>query len=70
MIEWGSFALVAAVSIGSAAALVALFALGLRLLAVDDRGGGVRIGAYSCFVLSALGALYGVYLVIPYFHAG
>jgi hypothetical protein len=70
MIEWGSFALVAAVSIGSAAALVALFALGLRLLAVDDRGAGVRIGAYSCFVLSALGALYGVYLVIPYFHAG
>ncbi|MCI0158617.1 peptidase [Leifsonia shinshuensis] len=26
-------------------------------------------GAYACFVLCGLGVLYGLYLIIPYFHA-
>jgi hypothetical protein len=70
MIVWGDFVVVALVSIGSAAALVALFAAGLRLLAVDSTNGGVRIAAYACFVVAALGALYGIYLIIPALHAG
>jgi hypothetical protein len=70
VIDWGSFIVVALVSIGSAAAIVALFALGLRLLAVDGSGAGIRIGAYACFAVSALAALYGVYLIVPYFHGG
>jgi len=68
MIDWGAFLVVAAVSIGSAAALVALFAAGLRLLAVDSGNVGIRLTAYVCFVLAALGTLYGVYLIIPALH--
>jgi hypothetical protein len=68
VIDWGSFVLVAVVSIGSAALLVALFASGLRLLAVDASRVAPRILAYACFVLAALGALYGIYLIIPALH--
>jgi hypothetical protein len=68
MIDWKAFVLVALVSIGSAAGLVALFAAGLRLLAVDTTHRAVRGAAYACFVLAALGALYGVYLIIPSLH--
>ena len=68
MIDWTAFILVAVVSIGSAALLVSLFAVGLRLLAVDSRRFAIRATAYLCFVLAALGALYGVYLIIPSLH--
>lgn len=68
MINWGAFVAVAVVSIGSAAVLVALFALGLRLLAIDTRHRIVRAAAYSCFAIAAFGALYGVYLIIPSLH--
>jgi hypothetical protein len=65
VIEWGAFAIVAGVSIGAAVGLVALFSLGLRLLAVETHGAGVRVAAYACFVVAAAGALYGIYLLIP-----
>ncbi|HEX4444224.1 MAG TPA: hypothetical protein VHZ81_11680 [Galbitalea sp.] len=65
MIDWAAFIVVAAVSIGSAAVLVAIFALGLRLLAIAETHRGVRVVAVTCFVVAAAGALYGVYLVIP-----
>lgn len=68
MIDWTAFVIVAVVSIGSAAAVVALFALGLRLLAVDAGKRIVRAAAYACFTVAALGALYGVYLIIPSLH--
>jgi predicted permease len=68
MIDWSAFVVVALVSIGSAAALVALFAVGLRLLAVDRQRRGIRAAAYACFVLAALGALYGIYLIVPALH--
>lgn len=64
-IDWQAFVVVALVSIGTATVLVALFSLGLRLLAVPDRGVVVRAAAYACFVVAALGTLYGVYLLIP-----
>jgi hypothetical protein len=70
VIDWGAFIVVAVVSIGSAAGLVALFAAGLRLLAVDPRTIGIRVAAYGCFAVAALGALYGIYLVIPAAHLG
>ncbi|MCU1526502.1 MAG: hypothetical protein JWP75_265 [Frondihabitans sp.] len=70
MIDWGAFLVVAVVSIASAAALVGLYSLGLRLLAVDPRPTVVTVGAYACFVIAAVGALYGVYLIIPTFHGG
>lgn len=68
MIDWGAFVLVAAVSIGSATALVAIFAAGLRLLAVDPARGFVRPLAYACFAVAAIGALYGISLLIPALH--
>lgn len=68
MIDWGAFIVVAVVSIGSAAAIVALFACGLRLLAVEPRRGAMSALAYACFAVAALGALYGVYLIIPSLH--
>jgi hypothetical protein len=70
MIDWGAFIIVAVVSIASAAAIVSVYAVGLRLLAAEPRRGGVTAGAYACFVVAALGALYGIYLVIPSFHGG
>jgi hypothetical protein len=70
VIDWISFILVAVVSIGASAAIVALFAAGLRLLAVDGRRAIIRSGAYACFAVAALGVLFGIYLIIPVFHAG
>ena len=29
-----------------------------------------RIGAYACFVLCGIGVLYGIYLIVPFFHQG
>lgn len=68
MINWGSFVLVAVVSIGSAAAIVALFAFGLRLQAIDSPRALVRAASYGCFGLAAAGALFGVYLIVPALH--
>jgi len=70
MIDWGAFIVVAIVSIASAAALVTVYSVGLRLLAADDRPVAATFGAYACFVLCALGVLYGLYLIIPAFHGG
>jgi hypothetical protein len=70
MIDWGAFIVVALVSIASAAAIVTVYSVGLRLLAADDRRSIATVGAYGCFAISALGALYGLYLIIPAFHGG
>lgn len=67
MIEWGAFALVFAVSLGAAVAVVALFATGLRLLAVesDSLVRTRRLAAFTCFVLCGLAVLFGVALILP-----
>lgn len=70
MIDWAAFVIVAVVSLVSAAALVSLYAFGLRLLAVDARPAIVTVSAYACFVVCALGVLYGIYLIIPTLHGG
>ncbi|GAA4669463.1 hypothetical protein [Frondihabitans cladoniiphilus] len=69
-IDWGAFITVALVSLVSAGALVAVYATGLRLLAVEPRPAIASFGAYACFVVCALGVLYGIYLIIPSLHAG
>jgi hypothetical protein len=70
MVDWGAFLTVAIVSIAATAAVVALFATGLRLQAADVATGITRVGSYACFVVAALGALFGLYLLIPAFHGG
>jgi hypothetical protein len=68
MIDWRGFLLVAFVSIASAAALVAVFATGIRLLAVEPRGKLASSAAFACFGVAALGVLFGIYLIVPSLH--
>ncbi|ARC56528.1 hypothetical protein AS850_05500 [Frondihabitans sp. 762G35] len=70
-IDWGAFVVVAVVSLVAAGALVSLFAAGLRLLAVEgSSAAAARVAAYACFAVCALGVLFGIYLIVPAFHAG
>jgi len=53
-------------SVVGACSVVALYSFGLTLVGTTNI---VRRGlGRACFVLAALVVLYGVYLVIPYFH--
>jgi hypothetical protein len=67
VIDWGAFAVVSLVALGSATAVVALFATGLRLLA-DESDSLVRtrrLAAVTCFVLCGVAVVLGVALVLP-----
>lgn len=68
MIDWSAFVVVALVSLLSAAALVSLYSFGLRLLTVESRTTARTLAGYACFVICALGVLYGIYLIVPGFH--
>jgi hypothetical protein len=83
MIEWGSLLLVAAVAIGATTALVSMFSLGMRWLtnarhyvSSSKKGSAKAIraevlnrsGAYIMFTLCATALIYGIYLIVPYFH--
>ncbi len=83
MIEWNSLILVAIVSIVGSTVLVASFSLGMRLLtnarhlvpgAKKGKTKAIRAevlnrsGAYIMFTICASALIYGIYLIIPYFH--
>ncbi|MEY3677044.1 MAG: hypothetical protein RL351_271 [Actinomycetota bacterium] len=82
MINWNSLILVAAVAIGSSVGLVTVFSLGMRLLTnakniqeTTKKSQGVRpaeaayrIASYLLFTICASAVLYGIYLIVPYFH--
>lgn len=76
MIEWGSFLLVAVVSLIAAGALVTAASFGLRLY---DRGQRELVSSHASgraamtfarilFCLCALIVAFGVYLIVPAFH--
>jgi hypothetical protein len=69
VIDWGAFAVVGLASLFAATAIVTLYAFGLRLL--YSRAGHIgkprRIAGVSCLAVCALGALYGIYLIVPGF---
>jgi hypothetical protein len=66
MIDWAAFVVVFVATIVAASLVVTLYSLGLRLV---DRSTGVkRFSGVACFVVCALVVLYGVYLIIPFFH--
>ena len=83
-IDWGAFAIVAVTSLVATAVIVSLYSLGVRLLSVGrnttaaaeevDTEGGVdrpliaTVGAVTCFVLCAAAVLFGIYLIVPFFH--
>lgn len=82
MINWSSLILVASVAIGATVGLVSVFSLGMRLLTnarnIQDntkkKQGAKpaevvnRIAAYLMFAICTSAVLYGIYLIVPYFH--
>jgi len=74
-IDWGSFLLVASVSIAAAVVLSAAYAGGVRLLAAT-RGPdgshrsapGAMAGAVVLFAVGIAAVLLGLWLAIPAFH--
>ncbi len=80
-VDWGSIAFVFVATLVAAVAIVAIYSLGLRLLAIgsaDDAPGvssqrsarppAATIGGFACIGIGAAAVLYGIYLVIPQFH--
>jgi hypothetical protein len=73
VIDWGAFGLVALVSLVAAAALVTLYASGVRLMTWSQSGSLMRtkrLGAIACFVLCGALVLFGIYLIVPALHGG
>jgi hypothetical protein len=83
MINWQSFLVVALASIGFTTLVVSLFSFGMRLLTnskhalLAAKKGKVsavrsealnRFGAYALFAVCAVALIYGIYLIVPYFH--
>ncbi len=72
IIDWGSFLAVAAASLIATCVVVGLYSLATRLLAAAGSAPQVSraalVGAYTCFTLCGLAVLYGIYLIVPYFH--
>lgn len=81
-VDWASIAEVTVVTLVAAVAIVTLYAVGLRLLAVGQtpdpeaptagpsaRPIGATLGAYACIGVGVLAVFYGIYLVVPLFHA-
>ncbi|AYD89800.1 hypothetical protein D4740_00935 [Actinomyces sp. 2119] len=77
MIDWASLAQVTVVTILGAAVVVVIVSLAARLLDVaharrrQSRSRGLmaaELGAGACFLLAGAITLYGIWLIIPYFH--
>ncbi len=82
-INWSNFLLVAAASIGASALIVSVFSLGMRALSNAEfvsesakkgdlaslrKESASRAAAYALFAISAAAVVYGIYLIVPYFH--
>jgi hypothetical protein len=72
--KWLELFSVAGATLVSSVTVVVLYSLGVRLTAIagDTRNSPAswtRPLAYACFAVCAAAILYGLYLIIPYFHA-
>lgn len=74
-IAWHSLGLVLLVGLLAGAGTVIVFTGGVLGLSVAgsarERGQGTALGygvAALCFLLCALGVVYGIYLIVPQFH--
>jgi hypothetical protein len=65
-IDWLAFVTVVAVALVGALAIVGLFSLGLRV--GDSEVVGRRIAAVALYVLCAAIVLFGIWLIVPFFH--
>lgn len=70
MIDWASFVSVAGASLIAACTLVALYALGVRLMTSpsDLLPRTRRLAAVVCFALCGALVLFGIYLIVPALH--
>jgi hypothetical protein len=77
MIDWASFLVVAVASLAATAVVVSLYSFGLRfrfLTRVDPSSGETVRPPYAsvlsivCFALSGCAVLFGIYLIVPFFH--
>ncbi|MET3811823.1 hypothetical protein [Arthrobacter sp. UYEF3] len=71
--KWLELVLVAGATFVAAVTVVVLYALGVRLTAIAGdvrtrQPRWVRPLSYACFALCGLAVLFGLYLIIPYFH--
>jgi len=66
-IDWGAFLTVAVASLISGCVLVTLFSLGLRLS--DGTAAWRRPVSVALFVVCAVVVVFGIYLIVPFFHA-
>jgi len=71
--KWLELFSVASATLVSAVTVVVLYSLGVRLTAIagDTRtspAAWTRPLAYTCFALCGVAILFGLYLIIPYFH--
>ena len=65
-IDWLAFVTVVVVALVGALGIVGLFALGLRV--GDSEAVGRRIAAVALYVLCAGVVLFGIWLIVPFFH--
>jgi hypothetical protein len=65
-IDWLAFVTVVAVALVGACSIVGLFSLGLRV--GDSEVPARRVAAVALYVLCAAIALFGIWLIVPFFH--
>lgn len=69
MIDWAAFVSVAVASLVAACLLVALYAVGVRLVTGAGPVPRVRRAAgITCFVMCGALVLFGIYLIVPALH--
>jgi len=71
--KWLELLSVAGATLVAAVTVVVLYALGVRLTAIagdvrNSPAAWTRPLAYVCFGVCGLAVLFGLYLIIPYFH--
>lgn len=74
MIDWAAFFVVAMATILGAGSIVLFFSLGVRFSAeakdlITRRAGRALVAvSTACYALAGAAILFGVYLIVPYFH--
>ena len=71
--KWLELLSVAGATLVSALTVVVLYSLGVRLTAIagdirNSSASWTRPLAYACFAVCGAAILFGLYLIVPYFH--
>ncbi|KAD3633333.1 hypothetical protein GD627_08555 [Arthrobacter yangruifuii] len=76
--HWLDYLVVFGVTLVAALTVVGIYSFGVRLYAVSqdedsatmptNRLALAKAGAFTCFALSAVAVLYGIYLIVPALH--